>query len=173
MVTSKPAASSTSAAAFAVAGRKWLLKVSTQRRTELSSCARRDGRGRPSLHRCSHHWLNVCGSNGGVRLVACDAKARTHDSAFIAPALAHSNTPQRGGCQAAVVIGKFEMRLRLPRIVARSEAEIFVEAIRIDQLARVHLPIGVPERLKFAKGLHNFRLKHFWQKFGAGLARSC
>src|ERR1035441_628514 len=61
------------------------------------------------------------------------------------------------------------MRLRLPRIVARSKAQIFVEAIRIDELARIHLPIGIPKRFELAEGLHQFRAKHLRQKLAARL----
>src|ERR1700674_3764355 len=106
---------------------------------------------------------------GGVLFVARDAKARTHDSAFVAAALADSNAAQGSGRQAAVVVGKFEMRLGLPGIIAGTEAEILVEAIRFDELAWVHLPIGIPERFELAEGLHNFRPKHFGKKLGAGL----
>src|SRR3981081_1562306 len=71
-----------------------------------------------------------------------------------------------------MVIGKFKMGLGLPGIIAGTEAKIFVEAIRLDELTRIHLPIGIPERLKLAEGLHNFRPKHFGKKLGAGLAVS-
>src|SRR5450755_14205 len=61
------------------------------------------------------------------------------------------------------------MRLRLPGIVTRSESQIFVEAIRIDELARIHLPIGIPQRFELAESLHQFRSKHLRQKFAARL----
>src|ERR1019366_7540707 len=46
---------------------------------------------------------------------------------------------------------------------------IFVEAIGIDELARVHLPIGIPERFELAESLHELRAKHFGKQFTAGL----
>ena len=64
------------------------------------------------------------------------------------------------------------MRLGLPGIVARAEAQIFVETIRLDELARIHLPIGIPKRLELAESLHEFRPEHLRKKFGAGLAVS-
>src|ERR1019366_468431 len=82
---------------------------------------------------------------GGVLFIARDAEARTHDSALVAAALADSDAAQGGGRQATVVVGKFEMRLRPPGIITGTEAEIFVEAIGLDELARIHLPIGIPE----------------------------
>jgi len=45
---------------------------------------------------------------GGVLFVASDAKARTHDSTFIAPTLAHSDAAQGSGGQTAVVVGKLK-----------------------------------------------------------------
>src|SRR6202171_2812875 len=107
---------------------------------------------------------------GGVLFVARNAEARTHDSAFVAAALADSDAAHGSSGQAAVVVGEFEMRLRLPGIIAGAAAKIFVQAIRLDELTRIHLPIGIPERLKLAEGLHNFRPKHFGKKLGAGLA---
>ena len=61
------------------------------------------------------------------------------------------------------------MRFGLPRIVARAQAKIFVQPIRIDQLARIHLPIGIPERLELAESLHELGSKHLRQEFTARL----
>ena len=60
----------------------------------------------------------------------------------------------------------------LPRIVARAESQIFVEPVGLDHFAGIHLPVGIPDRLELAEGLHQFRAKHFGEKFGAGLAVS-
>src|ERR1039458_6187786 len=109
---------------------------------------------------------------GGVLFVARDAEAGTHDTAGVAAALADSNAAQGSGGQAAVIVGKSEMRLGLPGIIAGAKPEIFVEAIGLDQFARVHLPIGIPERLELAEGLHEFGAKHFGKKLAAGLAVS-
>jgi len=64
------------------------------------------------------------------------------------------------------------MRLRLPGIIASAEAEILVEPIGIDQLARIHLPIGIPKRLELAEGLHQFGPNILGKQFAAGLAIS-
>ena len=111
-------------------------------------------------------------SASGVLFIARDAEAWTHYSAFVAAALADSDAAQRSSGQAAVVVGKFKMRHGLPGIIARAEPEIFVEAIGIDQLARIHLPVGIPKRFELAEGLHEFGAKHLGKKFGAGLAVS-
>ena len=67
----------------------------------------------------------VGASAGGVLFVARGAKAGTHHSAVVAAAFADSHAAQRSGGQAAVIVGKFEMRLGLPGIVARAETEDF------------------------------------------------
>src|ERR1700694_1903062 len=107
-----------------------------------------------------------------VLFVARNSEARTHDSAFVAAALADPDAAQRSSGQTAVVVGKFKMSLGLPGIITGTEAKIFIETIRLDELTRIHLPIGIPERLELAKGLHNFRPKHFRQQLSTGLAVS-
>src|ERR1700682_1354642 len=104
-----------------------------------------------------------------VLFVARNSEARTHDSAFVAAALADPDAAQRSSGQTAVVGGKFKMSLGLPGINTGTEAQIFIEKRRLDELAWVHLPIGIPERLELAEGLHNLRPKHSWKKLGAGL----
>ncbi len=68
--------------------------------------------------------------------------------------------------------GNLKCVSRLPGIIAGAEAEIFVETIGIDELARVHLPVGIPQRFELAEGLHQFGAKHFGQKFAASLTVS-
>src|ERR1700677_1548685 len=119
-----------------------------------------------------HFPEQVCAAASGMLFVARDAEARAHNSTFIAAAFADSHAAQRGRRQAAMVLGKFEMGFGLPRIVVGAEAEIFVQAIGFDELARIHLPIGIPQRLKLAEGLHNFRPKLSGKKFGSRLAVS-
>src|ERR1039457_992126 len=53
-----------------------------------------------------------------------------------------------------------------------SKPQILVKSIRTDQFTRVHFPIRVPKRLELAESLHEFRPKHFWKQFAAGLAIS-
>src|ERR1700720_231617 len=110
-------------------------------------------------------------ASGGV-FIARDAVARAHDSARVATALAHSHAAQRGGRKASLILRKFEMGLWPPRIIARAKAKVFVQLVRLDQFARIHLPVGIPERLELTKGLHEFRAKHLREKFTARLSVS-
>ncbi len=116
-----------------------------------------------------HLPKQVGATAGGVLFLTRDAVAWTHHSAGIVAAFADSHAAPGGRGQAAVVVGQVEVRLRLPGIVARAETQIFVEAVGIDELARIHLPIGIPERFELAESLHEFRAKHFGKQFAAGL----
>src|SRR5581483_3601819 len=78
----------------------------------------------------------------------------------------HSHTPQRGVGEAALVLRPLEVRIWFPRFVARSEAEVLIDAIRINDFPRIHLPIGIPDGLEFTKRLDQFGPKHFVEKLG-------
>src|SRR5581483_3050081 len=93
-----------------------------------------------------------------------------HDSTVMIAALADSHAAQSCVRQTAMIFGILKMRLRLPRVVVSSQPQIFIQLIRFDQLSRIHLPFGIPERLELAEGLHEFRAKHFWQQLGTLLA---
>src|SRR5437667_7709856 len=106
----------------------------------------------------------------GMLFLPSHAEAGAHDAALILATLANAHTTQ--GClgQAAVVVGKFEMRFRLPGLVIRTEAQVSVHSIRPDQFARVHLPIRVPERFEFLKCLDKFGSEHFGEQLGTRLS---
>jgi len=96
---------------------------------------------------------------GGVFFFMRGAPAGAHDAAFFAAALADTDAAQRGMTQAAVVEGELKVRLGLPRCVVLAEAEISVElvgrlSLRANQLARVHIAVGIPGGFEFAEGLH-------------------
>src|ERR1700686_2727811 len=91
-----------------------------------------------------HLPQQVGAAAGRVLFFARDTIAWAHDSASVATALPDSHAAQSCGGKAALILRKLEMRLWLPGIVARAEAKIFVELVRLDQLARVHLPVGIP-----------------------------
>src|SRR3954454_20181888 len=64
----------------------------------------------------------------------------------------------------AVIERKLEVCLRFPRSIVRSKTKIVIELVRLDHLAGIHLPVGIPCSLEFAEGLHQLRAEHFWQK---------
>src|SRR5438309_2740999 len=72
--------------------------------------------------------------------------------------------------KAAVVLRILEMSLRFPGMVISAEPQILVDAIWIDNLAGIHLPIWVPDRFEFAKGLNQLLTKRFVEELGFRLA---
>ena len=62
------------------------------------------------------------------------------------------------------------MGLWFPRFVTRSEPQIVVHFIRQNNLARIHLPVWVPQALEFLKRFDKFRPEHLGIEFGAGLS---
>src|SRR5437763_1142639 len=82
---------------------------------------------------------------------------------------ARSYTALGGICEAVLVLGIFEVRSRFCRIVTGSQTQVLVYAIRIDQLAGVHLPIRIPDGLEFAERLDHLLIEHPGQQFAAGL----
>src|ERR1700751_2554638 len=72
---------------------------------------------------------------GGVLFFAGHAEAWAHDAALIMAALPHSDAPKRGVSQTAVIIGKFEVRWRLPWMIVGPEAQVLVHAVGLDDLA--------------------------------------
>src|SRR5581483_3538358 len=98
-----------------------------------------------------------------------DPETRAHDSTFVTSALPDANAAQGGASQAAVVVHVLEVRLRLPRLVVEAKPQVFVEAVRLNHLAGIHLPLGVPQRLKLPERLHQFRTEHPGKQFRARL----
>ena len=101
---------------------------------------------------------------------ASHAEAGAHDAALILATLANAYATKSCFSQAAMVVGKFEMRFWLPRLVIRTQAQVSVHSIRPDQFARIHFPIRVPERLEFMKRLDKFGSEHFGEQLGTRLS---
>ena len=83
----------------------------------------------------------------GMFFFASRAKARTHYSACVLAAFAYSHATQCSVRQAAMVFGKLEVGLRLPRFVVGAQAQILIQLIWLDYFARIHLPIRDPRAL--------------------------
>ena len=66
--------------------------------------------------------------------------------------------------------GNLKFGLRLPGPVVRAEAQVLVGPVGIDHLARVHLPLRVPDGLELAERLHQLLAVHLRQEEGLGLA---
>src|SRR5439155_5901765 len=95
-----------------------------------------------------------------VLLVARDHVARTHDAAGGVAALADPDAAQGRMLEAPVVVRVREMRPQLRRRVLRPEAEAVCDPAGVDDLAGIHLPVGIPDRLELAEGLDQFGAEH-------------
>src|ERR1051326_1760674 len=71
--------------------------------------------------------------------------------------------------EAAFVVGVFEMCLRLPRMIIGAQPQVLIDAVWIDDLSRIHLPVRVPDGFEFAESPDQLRPEHFVQKFAACL----
>src|SRR5207237_8541410 len=100
-----------------------------------------------------------------------DHVARAHGSVMILAAFADADAAPRDQREAPPIVRKPEMRLdsgRLARIGAY--AKMCVERVGIHDLARIHLPVGIPDRLEIAKGLDHLRAEHAREQLAARLA---
>src|SRR4051794_34172416 len=91
-----------------------------------------------------HHLPEqVSAAAGGMHFLASDHVAGAHGvlmtAAILAATLADADAAQRGAREAALVIGIFEVGVGLPGLVVGAESQVFIDAIRLDNLAWVHL----------------------------------
>src|SRR5579884_1361927 len=111
-------------------------------------------RGMPLLMR--HH---EAGTHGVIRGLV----------SIFSAAFTNANAAQSRMSKAAVIIRKFEVGFRIPWMIVRSKPQIFIHAVRIHDLSRIHFPVRVPDRFKFTKSLDQFISEHLVKKFSAGL----
>src|SRR5690606_34119406 len=100
-----------------------------------------------------HLAEEVRAAAGRVLLLAEHHEARAHRPAVQAPALADADAAQRRTCEAPLVVRVAEVRHRRRRPVVRAESQVRVPGIRIDDLAGVQQPCGIPDRLEPAARL--------------------
>src|SRR5215472_2416628 len=87
-----------------------------------------------------------------VLLFARDHEAGAHSAPFETAASANADTAQGRAGETALVVREPEMRFKLRRVVRGTETQVFVYAIGIHYLTRVHLAIRIPGGLKFLEG---------------------
>ena len=106
---------------------------------------------------------------GGMHLFPRNHVAGTHRVLLaltvFASTLAHTNTSQGRVGEAAMVIGKLEIGCRFPGTIIGPQSQVLVNAIRVYDLSGIHLPVWIPNGLKFAKRFDQFRPKHLVEKF--------
>ena len=59
------------------------------------------------------------------------------------------------------------MRVYLRWVEVGAEPEVLRDAVCVDNLAGIHLPLGVPDRLEFAERLDELIAEHLRQELGA------
>ena len=80
---------------------------------------------------------------------------------LVPPTFAHTDAAFHCVGKTAFIIRILEICLPLRRIVPFAVTQIFVASIRLDDFARIHFPIGIPDFLKLTESLHQFVAKHF------------
>src|SRR6185312_11875268 len=110
-------------------------------------------------------------TSGGVFLFMRDHVTWAHGLVIenigaFAAAVPYPHASQRGMRELAFVVRELEMSFGLPWVVVSPEPQIFIQPIRVDNLAGIHLPIGVPYTLVLTEGLHNFIAEHLRQQLG-------
>ena len=103
-------------------------------------------------------------------LIVRDAIARAHGAAVLAPARADADASGRREREAAPIIGEGEMRLQSRSSIPCAQPQILIDAVRVHDLARIHPAAGIPDRLEFAKRLHQLGAEHLWQELRLRLA---
>ena len=106
----------------------------------------------------------------GVLLVEGHHVARAHRAALDVAALAGADASGGGVGEAPAVLRVGEVRVRLGRVVFHPQLEVGHDPVGLDDLPRVHLPVGVPDRLELPERLHELVAVELGQQLTAGLA---
>jgi hypothetical protein len=85
-------------------------------------------------------------------------------------ALADTDTAQGGMRKAAVIFGELEMRHRFPGTIVRAQSQVLIDPVRLDELAGIHLPIRVPDRLELTESLDQLRPEHLLKELATRLS---
>ena len=103
---------------------------------------------------------------GGVLFFQGDAVTGAHGFALDPPAFAYAHTTHGGMREIAMIFRKLKVSFRTPGLVISAQAQIFIDAIGLNHLVRVHLVLQIPDGLELAEGLHQLRAKHLGQQLG-------
>ena len=106
----------------------------------------------------------------GVLLLLRGHVAGTHRAAVHPPAFADADAAQNRAIDASFVFRKLEMRRRQPGMKISAQAEVLGGVVGSDDLAGIHLPIGIPDGLELAECLHELLAEHLRKQLRARLA---
>src|SRR5207248_8897701 len=96
--------------------------------------------------------------------------AGAHGAFFVFAALAHAHTARGYMREIAVVFRVRKIGFYLRRIVVSSQAQVFIQAVWINLLAWIHLPIRVPYSFELAECLNQLWPEHLDQQLASGLS---
>ena len=98
--------------------------------------------------------------------------AGAHCRLVVLPALADADAAQRRVREAVVILVIAEVHCfgsRIPDPRSRPDSKILIERIGIDHLARIHLPVGIPDRFELSERLHQLGAEHTRQQLAPRL----
>ena len=107
---------------------------------------------------------------GRVLLLAGGHVRRAHHPAVTVPTLADAHAAHHRAVEPAVVVGIAEERIVVARRPGGAEAQVFVDPVGRDYLARVHPVARVENRLELPEGPDEVLAEHLGQQLPAGLA---
>ena len=96
--------------------------------------------------------------------------ARAHRPGIVLAALAQADAPEHRPLEGSLVVRKRELRRGPLRRVVGAEPEVLGRQIGVDDLARVHLAVRIPDRLELAERAHDLVAEHLRQQRAARLA---
>src|SRR6266567_7501910 len=109
------------------------------------------------------HFKKQAGTSARrVLLFTRDHEAGAHGTTLDAAARTNADTAQGSTGETALVVREPEMRFELRWVVRGTEAQVFIHAIGVHYLTRVHLAIRIPDGLKFLEGCDQFWSEHLW-----------
>ena len=148
-------------------GQSFVQPLQARQRSSASSTS---AERQPSVTRLAveHLVQQPRAAAGRVHLLARRDEARAHHVHAVGlAAAADADAADRRVADLAVILRVGEGDAR-PGRRAR-ELEVGVERARVDDLARVHLPVGVPDPLELAERLHELVAEHAREQLGARL----
>src|SRR5689334_7519337 len=81
-------------------------------------------------------------------------------------AVTDSDTAQSNPPKISLVFRIFEISIRLRRIVAGTQTQVFSGQVSIHNLSRIHFPVWIPNGFELAECFNQLGSEHFWQELG-------
>src|SRR5690348_4939560 len=105
-----------------------------------------------------------------VPFLARRLKAGTHDLSAERAAFADAEASLGRVGERVIILREAEMRRDRTRSVSGSEAQVRIERPCVDDLARIHAPVRIPDGLELTERLYQLLTKHLRQQLALRLA---